>query len=195
GVTYSACHLDEFMRTAEPAEVSDLMRRVWEEASATVRNDESSMPVTIYPCGELKRALEVLTNGKNIGKVVVRMEPPMQNGLAHTTIVDMRRNEDPVQGAALVATPLDSSFVAEPPTVTVRAPEVIPVDLLRPLANLEPAGAAYVAMPKPPQWPASPVWHGCCETSSASSSTDVDGKLAILTAAVRQRGNASVLGP
>ncbi|KAF4752697.1 hypothetical protein FOZ63_031576, partial [Perkinsus olseni] len=110
GVTYSACHLDEFMRTAEPAEVSDLMKRVWEEASATVRNEKSSMPVTIYPCGELKRGLEVLTTGKNIGKVVVKMDPPMQNGLPHTTIVDMRRNEGPVQGAALVATPLDSSF-------------------------------------------------------------------------------------
>lgn len=48
------------MRTAKPAEVADLMRRVWQEAAA--QDVGGSMPVTIYPGQELKNALEVSSN-------------------------------------------------------------------------------------------------------------------------------------
>lgn len=127
--------------------------------------------------------------------MVVELEAPTLNGMAPAPIVDVRCNEDPITGAALVVTALDSKFIAESPTVTVRAARTVPVDLLKPLVNLKPTSAIYVALSKAPELPASPIWHNCCEASSASSSTDSNNRLATLISAVRQRGNASVLGP
>ncbi|KAF4667936.1 hypothetical protein FOL47_003329 [Perkinsus chesapeaki] len=193
GVTYSACHLDEFMRTAPPSEVTDLMNKVWETASAVGQSAMQSMPVSVYPGEHLKQALEVLTTGRNVGKVVVELEPPEGHVVSSDLVVDLRNSSDQVllEGAALVVSTLESTFLAKAPTVTVRAGQKLPIDLLRSLVHLPAQGHAYVALSGPPELPALPVWHSCCESSSASTGTS--NKLSILVTAVRQRSSAAAL--
>ena len=100
GLGYSAAHLDVLMQSY-PMEMQRLNDEVWGAYGSTV----APLPFETYPLKDIRKAMERLSSGKMIGKVVVTMPDVVPENVTSTMVPqpNILQLIDPLSAAALEA--------------------------------------------------------------------------------------------